>query len=368
MKLLLYSFVAGLFICSISFAQATLTQSAVTNGTLQTGFAVITPLTGTREGLSVTETFGQQFAANFFQASVIASPLVTLTDVVVNVNTATGLNTAVAVVNPNNSPSTVTYTLRDQLGNTLATRSLTIGAHQQVSRFVTELFSGEPALNQPLTGLMFISSDLPIGAVALAFNGPSFTSLPVAAQLTANTAATATTSTASTSTFTTTTVPTTTFPTTTFPTVPTFSLPATPTFNGIPTPPTIFPTPTVTAPTASTFAVTPSVPTFAITPAVPTTTVPITTVPTTSTVTQVISPFVLPQMFVGIGGPGALLLPQVATGGGWVSQIMIANISPFAQAVRVDFFNSSGAPMSLSFGSSVPSVVIAPGGVATLTI
>jgi hypothetical protein len=73
-------------------------------------------------------------------------------------------------------------------------------------------------------------------------------------------------------------------------------------------------------------------------------------------------------MAVGVGGAGALLLPQVATGGGWFSQITIANTSPFAQTVRVDFFNSGGAPMSLSFGSTAPSVVIAPGGVATLTI
>ena len=372
MKLLLYSFVVGLLICSLSFAQATLTPSAVTNTTLQTGYAVITPLTSTGEGLSVTEIFGQQAGAIFSQASVVASPLVTLTDVVVNVNTATGLNTGVAIVNPNNSPAGVTFTLRDQQGGTVATRSITIGGHQQVSRFVTELFAGEPALNQPFTGLMFLSSDLPIGVLGLAFNGGSFTSLPVATQLTANTVLTSTTPTAATTTFATPTVPTTTVPTFSFPTVPTFSLPTvptfslpgTPTFNGIPTPPTIFPTPTVTAPTASTFAVTPTVPTFAITP-----TVPATTVPTATTVTQsVISPFVLPQIAVGIGGPGALLLPQVATGGGWVSQIMIANISPFAQAVRVDFFNSAGAPMPLSFGSTAPNVVIAPGGVATLTL
>ena len=364
MKLLLYSFVVGVFICSISFAQATLTQSAVTNGTLQTGFAVITPLTGTGEGLSVTETFGQQSGATFFQAGVVASPLVTLTDVVVNVNTAAGLNTGVATVNPNNSATVVTFTLRNQQGGTVSTRSNTIGGHQQVPRFVTELFAGEPALNQPFTGLMFISSDLPIGVLGLAFNGASFTSLPVASQLTANTVLTSTTPTAPTSTFATTTFPTTTFPATTVPVVPTFSLPATPTFNGIPTPPTIFPTPTVTNPTASTFAVTPTVPTFAITP-----TVPITTVPTATPVTpSAVSGFVLPQIAVGIGGPGALLLPQVATGGGWVSQIMIANTSAFAQAVRVDFFNFAGASMPLSFGSAVPNVVIAPGGVATLNL
>src|SRR5437870_5331115 len=146
MKLLLYSFVVGLLICSLSFAQATLTQSAVTNTTLQSGYAVITPLTGTGEGLSVTEIFGQQAGAIFSQASVVASPLVTLTDVVVNVNTAAGLNTGIAIVNPNNSPSVLTFTLRNSQGGTVATRSITIGGHQQVSRFVTELFAGEPAL------------------------------------------------------------------------------------------------------------------------------------------------------------------------------------------------------------------------------
>jgi hypothetical protein len=366
MKLLLYSFVVGCLVCSLSFAQATLTQSAVTNTTLQTGYAVITPLTGTGEGLSVTEIFGQQAGAIFSQASVVASPVVTLTDVVVNVNTAAGLNTGVAIVNPNNSPSGVTFTLRDQQGGAVATRSMTIGGHQQVSRFVTELFAAEPALNQPFTGLMFLSSGLPIGVLGLAFNGAGFTSLPVATQLTANTVITSTTPTVPTSTFTTT------VPTPAFPTVPTVSLPGTPTFNGIPTPPTIFPTPTVTNPTASTFATTPTLPTFATTPTLPTfattPTVPATTVPTTTTVTSVASPFVLPQIGVGIGGPGALLLPQVATGGGWVSQIMIANTSAFTQSVRVDFFNSSGAPMSLPFGSTAPSVVVAPGGVATITL
>jgi len=75
-----------------------------------------------------------------------------------------------------------------------------------------------------------------------------------------------------------------------------------------------------------------------------------------------------PQLAAGVGGTGALLLPQVATGGGWVSQITIANTSPFPQTVRVDLFNAAGAPLSTPFGSTIPSVVIAPGGVATLVL
>jgi uncharacterized protein YndB with AHSA1/START domain len=53
--------------------------------------------------------------------------------------------------------------------------------------------------------------------------------------------------------------------------------------------------------------------------------------------------------------------------GGWTSQITIANTSSVQQTVRVDFFNAFGAPMTLPFGSSISTVVIAPGGVVTLS-
>ena len=76
---------------------------------------------------------------------------------------------------------------------------------------------------------------------------------------------------------------------------------------------------------------------------------------------------VIPQITAGIGGPGALLLPQVATGGGWVSQITITNTSGVTQAVRVDFFDASGNPMVLPFGASVPSIVINSGGVSSFS-
>jgi hypothetical protein len=91
-----------------------------------------------------------------------------------------------------------------------------------------------------------------------------------------------------------------------------------------------------------------------------------TTLPVATTVTS--AGFGVPQLSVGVGGAGALLLPQVATGGGWVTQITIANTSSVAQTVRVDFFNADGAQLTTPFGSTVPSIVIAPGGVATLTL
>jgi hypothetical protein len=76
---------------------------------------------------------------------------------------------------------------------------------------------------------------------------------------------------------------------------------------------------------------------------------------------------VFPAVAAGVGGTGAFLLPQVAAGGGWVSQITISNTSGVTQAVRIDFFGSNGAPLPLSTGATIQNVVIAPGGVATIT-
>jgi len=63
----------------------------------------------------------------------------------------------------------------------------------------------------------------------------------------------------------------------------------------------------------------------------------------------------------------ALLLPQIATGGGWVTQITIANTSTVPQTVRIDFFNSVGQPLVLPIGSSLPSVLVPAGGVVTFS-
>jgi hypothetical protein len=357
MKLVLSSFVFAFILCGLSVGQSVVISSVVNTGTLQTGFAVITPTTGTGEGLSVSEIFGELIDGNLFQSAVIASPLVTLTDVVINADPATGLNTGIAIANPEVSTATVTLSLRDQQGGTVAERTITIGSHQQLSRFVTELFLGDPAFARPVTGLLFISSDLPVGVVALSINGTSFTALPVAAQLGSNSVINTPAASTTTSTFNGVTITSVTPP---------FSIPATPTFNGVTMPPTILPIPVTVIPFTSTVPVVASTGQitgglFGIpqtTSTVSAGTQSITSLPTT----------VFPQLSFGVGGPGALLLPQVATGGGWVSQITIANTAVFTQTVRVDFFSPAGAALSVPSGSTASNIVIAPGGVVTLRL
>jgi hypothetical protein len=55
----------------------------------------------------------------------------------------------------------------------------------------------------------------------------------------------------------------------------------------------------------------------------------------------------------GVGGNGALVLPQFIMGGGWASRIVIANVSGTPQTVRVDFFGSDGLPFLASLGLQI---------------
>jgi hypothetical protein len=356
MKLLWYAFLLAIFVPLISFGQ----------GTIQTGFAVITPVSGTGDGLSVSETFGEQVGTSFFQSSVPQSPLVTLTNVVVTADLNTGLNTGIALVNPNNVPATVTLTFRNQLGVITATRTFGLSARQQQSSFVTEIFSGELVTAAPMVGSVLISSSVPIGVLGLSFNGFSFTSLPVATQLSVNNVTTTAVST-----------PLVVGVNTGFvgvnagiaavaapPAVPSTITQIPATFPGLVSQQSVT---AVTTPLTGVASITTVTPVPVTTPLTGVTST--SAVVTTNPVTTILTPSVIvfPQLTVGVGGPGALLLPQVAAGGGWVSQITIANTSGTAQAVRVDFFDSFGAPLPLSAGATVPNIVIASGGVATIS-
>ena len=349
MKLLLHSFLLGLIISGLSFGQASLTLTTASLGPLQTGYAIVTPLSGTVDGLSVSETFGEQIGANLFQTSVLSSPLVTLTDIVLNVDPQTGSNTGIAIVNPSTALATVTLTVNNQQGAVIATRVITIGPHQQISDFATELFPGDPNFITGFTGLLFISSDVPVGVVGLAFSGGTFTALPVATQLNGtNTFAVGTPVAVTVTTPVTTSiaapVTTTSNGVTIASPVTITSAPLTPSFSGVPTPVTLLPPPTATTPPGTTITGSAS---------------------SLVTATGAVSAFVTTP--ATIATPASFVLPQVATGGGWVTQITIANTSATAQTVRVDFFNPSGGPLTTTLGSTIPTIVIASGGVARLT-
>src|SRR5207247_2329971 len=78
----------------------------------------------------------------------------------------------------------------------------------------------------------------------------------------------------------------------------------------------------------------------------------------------------VPVIATGVGGPGSILLPQFAGGGGWASQVVVMNTSAAALTIRIDLFKQDGTPFSLTlnhtFASSFTGIVLTAGGTFTL--
>src|SRR5262245_7634328 len=111
MKRLVYAVILAIFSASFSLSQVPLAQTPATTGPILTGFVVVTPQNGGGQGLSVSETFGEHVNGSFFQSSVLPSPLVTLTNVVVNVDLNSGIDTGIAMLNPNDATAAVRWLL-----------------------------------------------------------------------------------------------------------------------------------------------------------------------------------------------------------------------------------------------------------------
>jgi hypothetical protein len=100
--------------------------------------------------------------------------------VIPRVRTRAGLDVAFALVNTGSSPASITVTLKDASGSTLAKRALDMnpGAHQAM--FAHEFFSTLKETDESsYQYITFYSSSRSFAAVALAFEGTSQTSFPV---------------------------------------------------------------------------------------------------------------------------------------------------------------------------------------------
>jgi len=78
----------------------------------------------------------------------------------------------------------------------------------------------------------------------------------------------------------------------------------------------------------------------------------------------------LPSFAPGVGGPGAILLPQFAAGGGWATELVLVNTNTVPMTVRVDLFKADGTPLSAALNgktaSSFTDLNIPAGGVLIL--
>jgi hypothetical protein len=231
----------------------------------------VTPSATANTGLVAFETFGLRWSEDggASQAGILPSGLTTSAVLLVERSGRLSRNLGVALVNPNNSNVNVTVTLRKSDGTQVATGSVAVPSHQQVSKFVTEFFSST-AVPTDFTGTLTVrsedSSPLPIAVIGLRFRGRNFSTLPV----------------------------------------------------------------------TNLGSVTTS----------------------------------LPQIATGVGGDGAILLPQFAAGGGWATEIVLGNTGPNSLKVRVDLFKSDGTPLKAALNgqsaSSFTDLTIPAGGVLIL--
>lgn len=86
------------------------------------------------------------------------------------------------------------------------------------------------------------------------------------------------------------------------------------------------------------------------------------------TILSSVSP--MPVIDINVGGPAAVILPQFVAGGGWGSELVLANFGPKPITVRADLFAPEGAPLSVRLesktASSFADILIPAGGVVVL--
>ncbi len=74
----------------------------------------------------------------------------------------------------------------------------------------------------------------------------------------------------------------------------------------------------------------------------------------------------IPTILPGVGGLGAVLLPQFVTGGEWTTEIVIANTTAVSLTVRLDVFTQGASPLTVTLNgqtvSSFPNLVIPANG------
>src|SRR2546427_11046854 len=89
-------------------------------------------------------------------------------------------NLGVAIVNPGSTATNVTLTLRrGGDGTTSSVKVITVGARQQASKFISELFSDVPEIPVDFDGSLAITSTTPVAIVALRLRGTVFSTIPI---------------------------------------------------------------------------------------------------------------------------------------------------------------------------------------------
>ena len=143
--------------------------------------AAFAQTSGSPGGLVVFEAFGSTNAANTTQAGVLPGVMSTDTVLFANASIRLSQDLGVAIVNPNGTTAHVIMTLRNGAdGTTASVATIPIGPRQQVSEFLSQLFSASvPAIAVGFTGALSVTSDSPVAITALRFRGTNFSTVPI---------------------------------------------------------------------------------------------------------------------------------------------------------------------------------------------
>lgn len=153
--------------------------SVVEQGTIRSGYVMITPDANSVLP-SPTVTFGMvNNGVIQAQAGIVPTPVLTDGSLFVDVIPAIGRNLGIALVNPGSGSSTLTLTLRDANGTPVGSPvSINLPAHQQIARFVTELFPSS-VIGAAFTGSMRLQGSGSFSALGLRFSGTEFSTSAV---------------------------------------------------------------------------------------------------------------------------------------------------------------------------------------------
>ncbi|HEY2385043.1 MAG TPA: hypothetical protein VGK48_28035 [Terriglobia bacterium] len=152
----------------------------VESGQIQSGYVIVTPAAGS-DSPSVTFTYGTVSQGLVLaQAGLVPNPMATDASMFVEVIPSISRNIGVAISNPGSVGIAVTLTLRDETGLVVGSpTNITIPAHQQTAKFVSDLFSTD-VISSGMRGSLRMQSSSPFAVVGLRFDGGAFSTLPVA--------------------------------------------------------------------------------------------------------------------------------------------------------------------------------------------
>jgi hypothetical protein len=153
-------------------------------GPVVVGYAVVTATNGVIpfgfRGLVVFETFGYRSEVPALQAGVLPATMTTRMVLFASSGIRLSRNVGLAITNPGSGDAAVTMTLRRADGSVTSTKTITVAAHRQISRFISEFFADVPEVPRDFDGSLTLISNIPVAVVALRFRGTNFSTIPIA--------------------------------------------------------------------------------------------------------------------------------------------------------------------------------------------